>query len=158
MLALLVGSVGCAGQPEGVLPPPGPATGEAGSVLQMLADWDDIEAAVDLAVSRSQCGYLEWHSDKPGGGSPVPDPANPDRRRWYTLLTIRDAQVLLDIRRDSSHPPSRDAPEPITIRCRVGPEGDSAYERVILDHLSARLAELRGDRAVPIPDPWGVNR
>jgi len=124
----------------------------------MLADWDDIEAAVDLAVSRSQCGYLEWHSDKPGGGSPLPDPEYPDRRRWYTLLTIRDAQVLLDIRRDSSQPPSRDAPEPITIRCRVGPQGDSAYERVILDHLSARLAELRGDRTVPIPDPWGVNQ
>jgi hypothetical protein len=45
----------------------------------------------------------------------------------------------------------------MVIRCRVGPEGDAAYEAMLVGYLVERLEELKGDKAVPIVDPWGIN-
>ncbi len=152
---------GCAGagRAEGLLDPPGAPTGPTGTVRQVVADWDDVEAAVDIAVSRAQCGYLEWHSDRKWGGSGGPVERGPDRRRWYTLLTIRGAEVMLEITRDAEGGavPLIGSPEAMTIRCRVGPEGDANYEALLVGYLAERLEELKGNKAVPIVDPWGIN-
>ncbi|MGD9689015.1 MAG: hypothetical protein AB7K52_01325 [Phycisphaerales bacterium] len=129
----------------------GEAIGGTERVIE--GDWDDVDAVVDIAVTQSQCGFLDWQSDRGGwvGGGE-------DRRRWYRLLTIREQEAELELRRESEGPAKQAVPGPIRVRCRVGPDGDSNYERLILDRVAQRFQELKGDKVAPIANPWGTNQ
>lgn len=80
--------------------------------------------------------------------------------RGYTLLTIREEIVTLELRREL--PPGGESieggPVPITITCRVGERGDANYERMIVGRIEQRLTELLGDKTARIADPWGINK
>ncbi len=136
--------------PVGYLPSRGaPSDGTTGRVD---ADWDDVDAAVDIAVSQAECGFEEWHDDRASG----------DRRRWYVLQTIREERATLEIRREragapAAAGPTAEGPEPLVIFCKVGDSGDAKYEALIISLIADRLTALKGDRTAPIPSPWGIN-
>jgi hypothetical protein len=132
----------------GSLPPPGePTVASGGSTRRVTADWDDVHAAVDLAVSQSQAAML---GQRDRGGA--------DRCTVYDLLTIRDDTGILEICREREGPPVTDRPEPLVITARIGAAGDANYEKMLLDYLEKRLTQLIGDKAAPVPDPFGYNR
>jgi hypothetical protein len=135
----------------GSLPPPGePTVASGGSTRRVTADWDDVHAAVDLAVSQSQTAMLRQRARGGGGGA--------DRCTVYDLLTIRDDTGILEICREREGPPLTDQPESLLITARIGAAGDANYERMLLDYLEKRLTQLIGDKAAPVPDPFGYNR
>lgn len=148
MVVMLLALGGCSAD-EGRIPPRGePTAASGGSTRQVVADWDDVEAAVNLAVSQSQSAILEARNDKDKG----------DRCKWYTLLTIREETGTLEVCREGEGPPLEGKPEALVIKAKLGPTGDSNYEKMLLDFVEQRLKALVGDKVAPIPDPWGINR
>lgn len=104
-----------------------------GRTESMTADWNDIDAAVDLAASESELMIQSAGAD------------NPDER-IYLLRSIRDEPVWLRVRR----PAGQDESASLELTARVGRFGDLAREREFLSNLRRRLGQLHGVGTHPI--------
>ncbi len=101
-----------------------------GTQATAVADWDDIEAAMDVAISKLEMAVEarptreELRSDGRGASTVT-----------YQLVTIRDEPARVTFSRNKSlawSDGSAHGPEPITIVARVGRWGDSAREEELL--------------------------
>ncbi len=100
---------------------------------RIVADWNDTDAAVDLAASNSEMAVVSMGTNDTG-------------ERVYVLRTIRDEPAWLTLRR------TRDAEQsaPLEITARVGRFGDSGQEYRLLRELRRRLTDLHGVATSPI--------
>jgi hypothetical protein len=107
-------------------------TGGSGSGTSVLADWDDLDAAVLAAVGPNETALLAWSKD--------------ELEQVFLLRTIRDEEGRLVARREQA------APDPVRIdlTCQIGLFGDPPAEQAILEATRRRLAELAGVDYRPI--------
>ncbi len=109
---------------------------EAGeSVIRVDADWVDVEAAVAVALGKSELVKVRLER---------PDPS----RLIYTLRTSRDEPATLTI--DRLDGPETADPVRMRLACRVGRFGDTLREEVFLALVAARLEQLRGVEVAPL--------
>jgi len=103
---------------------------------KITADWDDVDAAVEVGVPRAEMA-VEF-SDTPA----------PDERVFY-LRTITAETAKLTIRRTT------DATEPaeIALEARAGMFGNPAQEKKLLAAVCARLEDLKGVAYAPVRGP-----
>lgn len=115
------------------------------SERQMEAEWIDVPAAVDLALSAAEAAALDTQ------------PARSGERYRYELTTIDGLNGWLELERDAFGPRESDeAAEIIMARCRIGSGGDRARQEHLLSALADRLAALRGKRVAPINNVFGL--
>lgn len=136
-------AAGCASGPEPVLrgaPSPG-------QQVTVQADWADVPAALDLALSAIEAAPLRVSDDDAG-------------RYRVELVTILDRAGWLEATRTAPPPGpvAASRPEPVTLRARVGRDGDGVLESRLLEAAAARLTALAGKDAAPIDGPFGLSR
>jgi hypothetical protein len=146
-LGLVVGPVGCAFQPA-FLPaqiqsagsPDGPwVDGQTGLRVIVRGDWDDVDAAAEVGVSRGEAAILSSRLEQ--------------GRREYELVSIQDEPGILIASlaaapEEAAGPPGPGVP--IELTCRMGRSENRARERVILLQTARRLKDLAGVDVRPI--------
>jgi len=100
------------------------------SSTKVRGDWNDVDAAVEVAASKSEMALMEATTDAAG-------------RRVCVLRTIRDETALLVIERGSDGSSSGESVM-LALRARVGRFGNPEAEGRLLRHVTERLRELRG--------------
>jgi hypothetical protein len=125
----------------------GPSVGEPVMFVEptertVAADWDDVDAAVSVAIARNETAIVRRTE------------APPDRIE-FEMITARDYPVRLIVTRDAEGAAgstgSEDDQSPrITVRAAVGRFGDLERQRRIVDDVIQRLEELRGVDFAPI--------
>lgn len=113
---------------------------EAGQVspgrATLTADWNDLDAAADVAAGRAQLAILRATS---------PDPCT----RRYELTSVRGEPGALTVTRP--HPCDTPGESiPLTIEATLGRFGDPPRERTLLNAFTSRLADLHGVEFAPI--------
>lgn len=122
-----------------------------GTRTRVWADWDDLDAALDVGLSEIEAAVLK--KDQPEPGLIV-----------CTLVTIRDDQGVIQIRQLDPLPtatpdpsidtaPDSPAPGPVTIEIRasIGRFGERRQaERTLVQTIRRRLVQLRGRDAAPV--------
>ena len=126
----LVWSGGCAGSPGrperlGALPE-GPAI--------VVGDWNDVEAAVRVALSRHELTFARREGRLDSA------------RLVYVIHGIRDERGRLTVERAGD--PSEGQVE-ITISCRLDPATGEARARQVERDVARRIEQLRGEVARP---------
>ena len=118
-----------------------------GTTRTVVADWDDLAAAMDYAQTWAECAYVR--ADRPPGDAVV----------RFELLTIDEKSGTLEVRREGPTGPKTGTgdppPQPITITARIGPAGDRRREARLVEALASRLEALRGKAYAPIAAPLG---
>ena len=110
---------------------------EGESALRVKADWADVEAAVTVALGKSELVKVRLER---------PDPS----RLVYTLRTSRDEPATLTIDRLDG----LETADPVRMRlgCRVGRFGDTPREGMFLSLVAERLEQLRGVEVAPLSE------
>ncbi len=145
LLAAFIGSgafYGCAVvdfQPPADPRPIGPA-------VEVMADWDDLEAAVEVAMGANQLALLHRHDLGP-------------MHREYHMVNVLDAPVVVTARAldaestegggDAVHGQSI----VIELTCRYGWSGDPGRESTIIRAVVRRLRQLHGRDYAPLHAP-----
>lgn len=93
-------------------------------------DWDDIDAAVEIGGDQAEWVISNWWFDGPA-------------TRFYTLRSPLGTEALLRIRRTDDN-------GPLEITATVGPFGDAAAERRLVERVSRRLLQLHGVDAAEV--------
>lgn len=91
----------------------------------VVADWNDLEAAVLVAASRTETSLVDWRQDA--------------ARAEFELASIRDEPVMVTARRQAPGDPS-----PVDLTCWFGPFGDAGRQARFLKEIARRLEDLRG--------------
>lgn len=114
---------------------PGFVEREAGpeewSQVGARGDWDDLDAALEVAAARVGMAVV--------GSSPG------EERRAFELVTAGDEPVSLEI---SKAPGAGEGD--LVLRCRVGRFGYDARQAWLLEALGHRLEQLRGVETAPV--------
>lgn len=130
---VLVWLGGCALQPPAVMAWGPPNDKPTAAVA--VGDWDDVDAAVRTALRDCQLAREARRAfrEEEGGDETLLE---------YDLLTVRGDSGLLRVRRlgDGS----------LGLQCRIGVLGSAEAERCVIEHLTARLADLHGVDYAPI--------
>lgn len=137
-VSLVPGAVflGCSGPAQGVQLAPGVAPSVTSPVqLTTVADWDDLQAAVGFALSRTELVRVSVLR-------PTED------RVEFRLRSSRDEPALLVAAREDGW--RGGDPVSITLTCTVGRFGDPAREQQFLELVAERLGQLRGVEVAPI--------
>lgn len=108
------------------------ASGEGPAVV--VGDWDDVEAAVRVALSRHELTFAR----REGRLS--------DRSVVYLIHGIRDERGTLTVARVGD--PDAGQVE-ITIWCRLDPATGEARARAVERDVARRIEQLRGEVARP---------
>jgi hypothetical protein len=120
VLTLFLVAGGCASGLEPV--------GEPGARV-VVADWDDVDAAVEVAVKRSEVGL-----------------AGPARREEgrvvFPIRTISDEAGELVVTRGEG--------DRVTVEASIGRFGDAAWESRVVGAVARRLRELGGVEWAPV--------
>jgi hypothetical protein len=106
-------------------------SGPDGTVLTALGDWNDINAAVDVAASAGEVAVL----------SANPAEVNP---RVFQLQSVENQPGRLTVEAGASEAASTPRPVAMTLRCRIGHFGDPEREARVLEALAERLDDLAG--------------
>jgi len=114
-IVALVCLVGCSAEPT-------PLQVGVPSTAETLADWDDLQTAVDAGASKAQMTILRSEKD---GNAVV-----------YHLVTVLDRPAVLRVE------PGDDGV--VRLSARVGRFGDPRREKELLEWVSRRLEELHG--------------
>jgi hypothetical protein len=128
-------STGCASPTVGTMLLPTAAS------KSVDADWNDIDASVDVAASKAEMAVVAKDSASA-------------HERTFELRTIRDQPAWLVITRAAK--PGSAAGEgggegvEFSMRCTVGYFGDKPEEERLLRALKQRLEELRGVETRPL--------
>ncbi|MEN0020592.1 MAG: hypothetical protein AAF747_06900 [Planctomycetota bacterium] len=141
-------SVGCGSPPPVGAVRPGSvvASGEAGNAAEVVADWDDIDAAVRASLWRAELAILTIDLLEDA------DTAEPSQtERHYHLLGVRDELGLLIVKRSDAASESG----LVTLTCRVGggqtPQEKKRAARAVQD-FARRLDQLAGVDVAPLDD------
>ncbi|MEM7754914.1 MAG: hypothetical protein AAF297_04680 [Planctomycetota bacterium] len=126
-----------------------------GTVRTVEADWDDLDAALDRALSVCQIATLTRSGDRRRveredryGSTPYEDFVETSVL-WS--LTTRDGRPgELQATRSVRGALGTGRGNEITLRVRIGLFGTPSEEACVLDAMEGRLAKLRGPVAVPI--------
>lgn len=126
-----------------------------GPIVRIIADWDDLDAAVDVAAGANQLALVRrvdvspWHAE-------------------FYLISVVEKPVLITAR--AAEPPdrhdssARDPSDPseqeprtrwgqsvaIDLTCRYGHGGDAARDSTILRAVARRLAQLHSRDYAPL--------
>lgn len=133
-VALCIGAVvlgGCASQSLDYTP--GDRT--------VVADWDDVEVAVDYAMHPAQLGLTGLDRT--------------DDRLTFHFVRHTDEPAELIVERVECA--ARD-PQPLRLHAMFGRNGDPRCEAVLLAHISHRLEQLRARETAPLDKGlwWGT--
>lgn len=115
--------------------PPARSEGEPSNTARVIADWNDVEAAVRIAVSRAEMAVITWrpgHAEVPTASEQV-----------FQILVIEGDQIELVASRSTSGADMI----PIELRARylgIVPRMADARMRTLLDQTTARLSQLAG--------------
>ncbi len=103
------------------------------TTIEITADWNDIDAAMLIAASKSQLGLSDRTNDPDGA--------------MFQFLTIHDETMLL-----WATPLEKPTEKPIRIKfeARLEPSRDTARESKFLQALTKRLTQLRGVDTAPV--------
>ena len=104
------------------------------SQLRIEADWDDVDAAVEVGVGQAEAAIL--HSE------PSPD----GLQRRYQLKHVSGVTGVLTARVESD---GKD-PRQIAFTCTMGAMENGGLAQHILDRVAVRLKDLRGREVAPI--------
>mgnify|MGYP001493823331 CR=1 FL=1 len=132
----------------------GPSTGDGllatrGETAMVIADWNDVDAAVEHGALTSEMAIVERL------------PPEPDRR-VFRLRTIGDEPAVLIVTRATAPRSDRGVdgvgsttgvggPEGMKLEARVGRFGDRAKEERLVNAVRARLGRLPGVDYAPLP-------
>lgn len=131
MVAVMtVGLVACSG-PSAGLAPATDATSPGATTVR--GDWDDVDAAVQVAITRAEMAILRRTAE------PADQP-DPDRIQ-FELLTMMNDRAVLTATREAG---AGESLIPIHLEARVGHFGDPAREQVLLRAMADRLEQLAG--------------
>lgn len=126
MCALVMGGVGSGGC--GGARFPGRGVESAGSERVVLGDFDDVDAAVDVACSANELAIVTKATDEDG-------------TRRFEMVTVGDEPAWAT---------AREADGRVEMRVRIRAVGDAAWEDGFLDAVQKRLGQLRGPNAAPV--------
>lgn len=120
----------------------GSPTTPPGTTREIAGDMDDVDAAVDVAISASQLALVRREEPEPGVVR-------------YTLVTLGDEPGVAVVREGGREGASVGANGEasvgaIVVTVRIRARGDDAWEKRFLDALAKRLGQLRGVDAAPI--------
>lgn len=111
-----------------------PDSAERVSWIEARGDWNDLDAAMEVAASKVESAVVT-REDLPGGVS------------RFTLVTSTDEDGWL---RATALAPITPATLPMRLEARFGATGDSARESRLLEALRARLEQLAGKDWAPM--------
>lgn len=100
-----------------------------------VADWDDVDAAIDVGASKSEMAVVSWGM-------------NADGERAYKLRTALDEPVWVCAKRVGD--PKKEESALLELRARVGRFGDADREERLLRAVRKRLDELCGVATSPL--------
>lgn len=123
--AVLLGLCACESAPPSTPPFPDSAHRAAAP-----GDWDDIDAAVEIGGGQAEWVITQWWYEG-------------EATRFYRLRTPLGAEALVRIRKP-------DEQGPLEITASIGPLGDAAAERTLVDRIARRLGQLHGVDAAEI--------
>lgn len=130
---VMVGLAACASSAR-----PAVATDAASpGTMTIRADWNDVDAAVEIAITRAEMAILRRTAE----------PADQPEQIRFELLTMMDERGVLTVTRDAG---AGDAMIPIHLEARVGHFGDPAREQVLLRAMADRLEQLAGVDYAPL--------
>ena len=102
--------------------------------LRIEADWDDVDAAVEVGVGQAEGVVV--HSE------PSPD----GMQRGYQLKHVSGVTGVLTARVEAE---GKD-PRPIVFTCTMGAMDNGGLAQRILDRIAVRLKDLKGKEVAPI--------
>lgn len=119
-----------------------------GTRTTVQADWDDLDAALDVGFSAIEAALLQ--KDQPQPGLVV-----------CSLVTILDDEGVVEFQQldpppsapspDAARDPSPTGPVTIQIRASIGRFGEQHQsERTLVQTIRRRLIQLRGKDAAPV--------
>lgn len=100
-------------------------------------DWDDLDAAVEVACMRHEIALVSATDEHPGESG--------SRRRVFTLVTAGSEPVSITAAGQRTTDPGD-----IVLTVGVGHFGDERRERAIARTLSRRLRDLAGVTVAPL--------
>lgn len=103
------------------------------SPAAVVGDFDDVRAAVEVSVKRSEIAVVRVDDSTPG-------------LLVFELLTIRDEPSELTAR-------ARDDAK-VELSARIGRFGDEPRERRLIADIADRLRQLHAREVVPLPEGW----
>lgn len=126
----LMGFPGCGP----VLPPADPALVAEGSPvhLQVVADWDDLDAALPVGLTDAECAKIE---ELPGGTA--------DRRAWKVLSIAEEYGTVTAMRVGPAKPDGKGSCT-IRLEARIGRNGNPDREARLVQGMERRLNQLAG--------------
>lgn len=116
--------------------------GEASSSVTVRADWDDVDAALDVGLLDAECAIVS--DTRPRRGVRY-------HTVTYTLRTIQGEPGTVTFSRSAEGPADPRGPEPITAQASIGRYRDADRERRLLASVARRLEALAGVDWAPIP-------
>jgi hypothetical protein len=130
VLVLLLG-VGCAATP------PSKGLTTIHTSREVVADWNDVDAAVEVALHQVQMAmdHTEASSD--------------ELEKRFPLWTVTDEPATLTIRREAIGQES----QRLTLEASVGRFGDPARESRLIHAVRHRLKSLAGKTHAPVTEP-----
>lgn len=104
-----------------------------GSRGEVVADWNDLDAAVDVGASECEMAVLAIEVES-------------EAERAYILRTVRDEPAWLMARRIGAADEAVD----VQLTARVGHFGDGRQEDRLISRVRGRLKQLRGVATHPL--------
>lgn len=105
-----------------------PSDRDTGASVVVRADWDDLDAALELAVRKVEAAVVVRRDPAPG-------------RAEFEIVTATDEPGILTATAGEAPGPR---PIPIRLEARVGRFGDRDREGRVLQAWRARLEQLAG--------------
>jgi hypothetical protein len=131
--ASILGTASCA--PRGALPVRTLAPTPNPAVRAVVAEWRDVERAMEIAVRRAELTILDRE-------------IGPDSKR-FELQSVSAEPGYLVATRQSPGPEGDGAAITIRLETRIGMFGNPAREQELLRALARRLEQLRGREWAP---------
>lgn len=108
--------------------------------IVVIGDWNDVDAAVDVAATRAELAPLSDHTLRHTDGT---------REKRFVLLAADDARAVLRARQAT--PGAGEAgPGPIEFEAMISPRRDVAREKRLLSAAASRMRDLAGREWAPL--------
>ncbi len=112
-----------------------------GTTILVLADWDDVPAAVAVGLGQRSLTVVD---------ATGPSRGDPHGEYRYELIDQEDRPGVLAARRRAGASSADAGPVGIELSAKLGRFGDAAEERSLLNAVRNRLADLTGVDVAPI--------
>ncbi len=132
LAGLMLPICGCSGGPLKSEPSNSPPR-----QVVLVADWNDLEAAAEVAVPHVEMAVLEIQP-------------SPQRVRFELLTATDEPGELIATRAEPATDYDPGEQIEITLTARIGRFGDAAHEVLLLDAMRTRLLQLKGVATAPL--------